>query len=587
MDSSKSIQQFFLPLLVVNLTIVLGLLWIVGFATFKTSTIETEYRNLEFAASILTSSSRYLSDPTAIDEIEIPETRTVLFTGDLKPLNESDTDAKSLLDRTLTEISDNSIFYRSIATPLDRDEDFFLSAILESEGELYHLLLVRSSAPVVTYVRRVFWISSTALVLALLFLTLISYRIVRTIVAPIKELERISRAIGAGEFERRASIKEPQELKSLSDSMNLMALQLQQNIRTMESRQSELTALLSGMSEGLILVDTESRIRRMNDAARRFFPSNTIPIGRLLIDVTRNADLEEYARRVLEEEMEIEETISLYRDDPIQLRINVNPVQLQDERMVLLVLRDVTQLRRLETIRRDFVANVSHELKTPITSIQGFVETILDGGLEDREEAERFLYIISKQSRRLHAIIEDLLQLSRLEQAGTSPDLTWIQINTVIEAVRSLLDTKAHERMITLVESHSGDPSVMVNQSLLERAIMNLLDNAITYIPPEGTVTIRTVRSENELTITITDDGPGISLPDQERIFERFYRVDRARSQALGGTGLGLAIVKHIALTHGGTVSLESIPGKGSSFSIIIPQPPPEKTVLIDAKLFQ
>jgi two-component system phosphate regulon sensor histidine kinase PhoR len=239
----------------------------------------------------------------------------------------------------------------------------------------------------------------------------------------------------------------------------------------------------------------------------------------------------------------------------------------------VIVLNDVTHLRRLENIRRDFVANVSHELKTPITSIKGFVETLLDGALDNREDAERFLKIVAKQADRLNSIIEDLLSLAKIEQSVEAADVQ-LEPSRLADVLQSAIDEcgpKAAARGITMRLACADEILADVNPPLIEQAAMNLLDNALKYSEEGSEVLVEVVRRPAEIAIQVHDQGCGIEAEHLDRLFERFYRVDKARSRKLGGTGLGLSIVKHIVHVHGGHVTVESAPGKGSTFTIHLP----------------
>jgi two-component system phosphate regulon sensor histidine kinase PhoR len=239
-------------------------------------------------------------------------------------------------------------------------------------------------------------------------------------------------------------------------------------------------------------------------------------------------------------------------------------------------MNDISNVRRLETLRRDFVANVSHELKTPITSIKGFVETLLDGALDHRDDAERFLDIVAKQADRLGAIVEDLLSLAKIEQSEETAnlDLHDAGVKSVLEAAIRNCEGLARERRVNVALDMAGtDVTADINPPLLEQAVTNLLDNAIKYSPPDRQVVVSAAARNGEVTIAVRDEGVGIEAEHVPRLFERFYRVDKARSRKLGGTGLGLAIVKHIVSAHRGRVEVQSTPGVGSTFTIHLPRP--------------
>jgi two-component system phosphate regulon sensor histidine kinase PhoR len=239
----------------------------------------------------------------------------------------------------------------------------------------------------------------------------------------------------------------------------------------------------------------------------------------------------------------------------------------------LVVFNDVTHFRRLENMRRDFVANVSHEIKTPLTAIKGFVETLHQGSVDNPEEADRFLGIINKHVDRLSAIIEDLLSLSRIEQEdeGKIIKLEEGYVNDVFQSAIQICRSKAEEKNITIRPVCNEPISAKFDTTLLEQAVVNLLDNAIKYSEPKSTILLKAQRNNSEIRIRVEDQGIGIAKKHLPRLFERFYRVDKARSRKMGGTGLGLAIVKHIAQAHGGRITVESTLGVGSVFTIHLP----------------
>ena len=235
----------------------------------------------------------------------------------------------------------------------------------------------------------------------------------------------------------------------------------------------------------------------------------------------------------------------------------------------------MTRLKRLEMVRRDFVANVSHELRTPVTSIKGFVETLLDGAMHNPDELQRFLRIVASQTDRLTAILEDLLTLSRVEQEENGAEIVFSPgpVKNVLDAAVEVCQMKASEKNIHVEITCDSVLQVPMNAPLLEQAVINLIDNAIKYSDPGQTVHVTATGSNGEVVIEIRDQGCGISREHLPRVFERFYRVDKARSRKLGGTGLGLAIVKHIAQAHNGRATVESSVGHGSTFSIRLPRP--------------
>jgi two-component system phosphate regulon sensor histidine kinase PhoR len=296
--------------------------------------------------------------------------------------------------------------------------------------------------------------------------------------------------------------------------------------------------------------------------------------GRSIQEAIRNADLQGFVQKCLKDGGPVEGDLQ-FPGDPVQyIQAHGSVIRDGEGRRIgaVVVLNDITRLKQLEDIRRDFVANVSHELKTPITSIKGFLETLQEGAIDDRENAGKFLSIMEKQTDRLNAIIEDLLSLSRIEQhvEKKSVILREASVAEVVDAAASACVERAQEKDIT-IKTDCEEVVGRINPTLLEQALINLVDNAVKYSEPESTVTIRCSRSGSEILLEVEDQGCGIPKEHHSRIFERFYRVDKARSRQIGGTGLGLAIVKHIVLAHCGRVTLDSAPGKGTTFSIHLP----------------
>jgi two-component system phosphate regulon sensor histidine kinase PhoR len=330
------------------------------------------------------------------------------------------------------------------------------------------------------------------------------------------------------------------------------------------------------MVEGVFGVDMEERLIGLNLAAARILgcdPSQAQ--GRSIQEVLRHSDLQRFVQHALSSDEPVEKDITLFTEEESILWGIGTPLRDGKKKRIgaLIVLNDVTRLRKLENIRRDFVANVSHEIKTPITAIKGFVETLRDGAAKNPEDGERFLSIIQKHVDRLEALVEDLLSLSRIEKEGEREEIVLKEraIREVLAGAIQLCDARASAKNIVLELTCDEDLKGEINPALLEQAVVNLIDNAIKYSDPGKRVHVE-ARAENKgLLIRVQDHGCGIEKKHLDRLFERFYRVDKARSRKLGGTGLGLAIVKHIIQAHGGNVSVESQPGQGSTFSLHLP----------------
>ena len=393
---------------------------------------------------------------------------------------------------------------------------------------------------------------------------------------PLEEIARIARLYASGHTQVRLNRPDVKELREVADAFNAMADRFSERLREINIQHAEQEAILSAMSEGVVAVDQRNRLITINQAAVELLdidhpPKPDDPIETL----TRNSAVLNILAEVFKERRSIEREVTLQL--PQQRIIHLRAAPLIDKEGqsfgVLLVMTNLTRLKRLETIRKDFVSNVSHELKTPITSIKGFVETLLSGAIDEPETARHFLQILARQADRLIRIVEDLLSLSRIEQDmdRQAIEKTDTSIADIVELAVQSCSTKATEKAMTIEVECPGDLRAMINPLLMEEAIVNLLMNAIQYSNPQSKVRIRAVQELKGIRIDVADTGCGIPAEHLQRIFERFYRVDPGRSRKDGGTGLGLAIVRNILSAHGGTVSVTSELGKGSTFSLFIP----------------
>ncbi len=404
----------------------------------------------------------------------------------------------------------------------------------------------------------------------------LSWWLAKRFADPIRDLSEGAQRIAGGDLHERLAVPDIDELAALAESLNLLAGQLEERGHAIGRKGYEQEAVLASMAEGVLAVDSEERVISLNRAAAALVGGKQTDMrGRNLQEVVRNADLRRFASRALESSEPIEDDLVLHGDREKILHVRGTALRDGDGRGVgaVIVLGDVTEFRLLERLRRDFVANVSHELKTPIASIKGFVETLLDGALDDRGDAVRFLNIVAGQADRLNSIIEDLLSLSKIERSEEAADLQLepTEVRKVLEAAVNDCQTKAAERLIDVRLTCDDRIQATANSPLLEQAVVNLLDNAIKYSEPGSAVRIVSEQSPSEVTIAVIDQGCGIESEHLPRLFERFYRVDRARSRKLGGTGLGLAIVKHIVQAHRGRITVESAFGAGSTFTIHLP----------------
>ncbi len=412
-------------------------------------------------------------------------------------------------------------------------------------------------------------------ILALVTLGLLSIVIIRKITQPIGEISLVAKEFASGNLQNRAPNCEIDEINDLAIIINDMATQLDSRIKAITQQKNETETIFTSMSEGLLAIDSERHLININKAAADIFGIDANQVLKNDIGIViRKTELVDFVEQTFNSDKHTETEITVTSQQDHHLLLHGAKFKIRgDENGVIIVIADITKLKRLENIRKEFVANVSHELKTPITAIRGFVETLQDGAMSDSEQAEKFLGIISRQTDRMHALIEDLLSLSRLEDNSVTNAITFkpenilSMLNEIVETQSSIAENKS----ITFSISCDDNFTIKANKPLLIQAITNLVDNAIKYSPEGSTIEITANECAGNKNISVKDCGCGIPTIHHDRLFERFYVVDKSRSRKLGGTGLGLAIVKHIARVHKGTVKLESMPGSGSTFSIVLP----------------
>ncbi len=418
-----------------------------------------------------------------------------------------------------------------------------------------------------------------AALIVLLVITIATYLILRWVTSPLDEITERASLIARGVFQPSIRQFNCNEIDRLSDTLNAMANQLETQFNTLKQQKEELEKLLYVMAEGIIVIDNNQKIVRINPSASLFF--NIPPeraLGRNIVEIMRNPNLQTFARDALHCKEIMEEEVTIYGKPDRYLQLH--GISLKDnngkENGALIVFSDISKVKRLETIRKDFVANVSHELKTPITSLKGCVETLSEtfAELKNIKGLESLFEILKRNISRMEAIVNDLLTLAKVEfdmEHHTINKKRERLIDIIASSIRHFQEL-ANKKRINVVNKSQSDLFADVNASLLQQAVDNLLDNAIKYSPEKTTVTIETQIADREIEIRIKDEGPGIPSQHLDRIFERFYRIDKARSRALGGTGLGLSIVKNIALAHGGRVSVQSKIGEGSTFILHLPK---------------
>ena len=466
------------------------------------------------------------------------------------------------LDRRYSRTIKQEMMY--IAVPLKSDHREILCA-------------VRASLPMTSIKGKLNQMTGRVVLAALLtggLAMIVCIIVVRRITTPLRRMSKAAHQFAEGDFHLRIPAQPAIELDQLAESLNTMSGQLNVTLSTLSEQRNEQQAVLSSMNEGVLAIDKRERIIHMNRVAGEILGINHKEAKKELIQqAVRFANLQEFIKAVLGSQKPLSRDLTLAGDTNKQIQANGSVLRNAEDQSIgaLIVLRDVTQLRHLETVRSDFVANVSHELKTPITSIKGFVETLLSDDWKHEPDILRFLEIINQQSSRLNAIIDDLLTLSRLEQKDGQVMTETAALSTVIENAIYLCQLQAGKKNITVESQCPEQLELAINAPLLEQALLNLIVNAVKYSEPDKSVLILAEQKKDAVLIYVKDEGFGIERKHIDRLFERFYRVDTARSRKLGGTGLGLSIVKHIIQAHGGTIRVESKVGAGSTFIISLP----------------
>ncbi|MFB4159818.1 two-component system histidine kinase PnpS [Geomicrobium sp. JSM 1781026] len=411
---------------------------------------------------------------------------------------------------------------------------------------------------------------------ALLIIMILGYRVGHQLTRPIYELTEMSKQLVKGNYKARAYDDSSDEIGQLARSVNLLALNLDKTTRRYEREHDRLRALIDHMGSGFIFINRHGIVSVANRIGREIFADGEEFEG-LYYEIISDQTLVNFIQSVFMTEENKQDRLRLVTSPAKESYYEVYGTPIMSERSelegVVIVLHDISDLKRLEQMRKDFVANVSHELKTPVTSLKGFAETLLDGSHEDPVIRKQFLEIIGKESSRLQDLIEDLLELSRIEHHTFQLHPSAFFLTEVISESLTLLHKKAEKKHIRLEERFHEEMEMVGDAARIKQLVINLVTNAIVYTPENGHVTVEAFRDEesHRCVIQVKDNGIGIDEQSLPRIFERFYRVDRARSRNSGGTGLGLAIVKHLVEAQQGTITAESTVNEGTTFTVRLP----------------
>lgn len=412
-----------------------------------------------------------------------------------------------------------------------------------------------------------------ALLLILLLSVILAVVFSSKIVAPIKEIEAFTDKIRKGDVSGMVMIASRDEIGQLAKNINEMVAELQEKIRQANDEEWKLRAAFASMAEGVMVLDVQNRIENVNKGMTGMIGREYADVvGKTPIEALRNVELQDALNRFRQAGQPVLQEITLGDDMPLILDVSISAVKNLpgQEPKTMMVFHDVTRLKKLERIRADFVANVTHEIKTPLTAIIGFVETLQQGAIDDRAKAQKFLMTIHENAHRLNRLVEDLLILSNIELGEVTLHLEGLIFGDVLDRALTLIQTKANVKNITIRTDLPAElPLIRADRDGAVQILLNILDNAVKFTPEGGRVSITTSWNQQDfIMVKITDTGPGIAKSELPRLGERFYRVDKTRSRDLGGTGLGLSIVKHLMKAHSGEMRIESMPGKGTEVSL-------------------
>ncbi|MFG6493892.1 ATP-binding protein [Fictibacillus sp. UD] len=530
----------------------------------------------------------YTGELSLIEEVLKTEERKLIITNILR------TASKSLKGEIYVLDSDWNVKYtsdgdspRNMASYYPGDAKQSNQSLVQKNenGKLYYTLKKKDESGYIQFAipegsaesdERSIWIMmSVGFLVCFIIILYVSIKVIHKIVRPVEEATQTAKELAKGNFKARTYEYFGEDIGELNFSLNVLARNLEKMTKSQESQHDRLITLIENMGSGLILIDANGYINLVNKAFKELFKEHAdYWTGHLFYEVFPHASIKDIVKETYLTEKNVRKnTVIPIHIERKHFDVYSAPVLNAKGKLkgIVLVFHDITELKKLEQVRKDFVANVSHELKTPITSLKGFAETLLDGAGENAEFRNKFLTIILNESDRLQALIQDLLDLSKSEQSFQI-DVQQTNLESLVNETVEILLPKAEKKEISLSVEVIGNTMMDGDPPRLKQIIINLVSNSLTYTPVGGSVSVIVEELEEHVKLVVKDTGIGIKESEIPRIFERFYRVDKARSRNSGGTGLGLAIVKHLVEAHHGTIYVQSKPGEGSLFTILFPK---------------
>jgi two-component system, OmpR family, phosphate regulon sensor histidine kinase PhoR len=574
-------------LVLIGLGLVLGQIFKNFYLDTFNSRIQKESRLL--ASSIEENGSLRDINPSMIEELsDILDVRITILNDSGNVIHDTES-ADSLLDvhqkRMINEIGENwDVKDKNKKLVLSGKEyRYYWYPLRKQDNTINGLLIMSAEVDALEKGTGQIWLVLTvSLVLALILIIILGSRITVRYTRPIESATKVAIELAKGNYRARTYEDRLDETSMLSTSINILARNLQEMVTSQEMQQDRLTTLIENMGSALLLIDQRGFVVLTNRTFREFFNLKESQLKKVRYhEVIHYQQVNKLVEEIFMTEDRVRRQILLpHRIERKHYEVYGAPIIGQNDEWkgIVVVFHDITELKNLEQMRKDFVANVSHELKTPITSIKGFSETLLDGAMKDEDALKSFLEIILTESDRLQSLIQDLLELSKIEKHGFELSLEKQEVSELVGDVLPILKDRAEKKDITIHTQFESRGEAEIDPYRLKQVFINLISNAIVYTPQGGDVTISITEDSENVHVSIKDNGIGISGEELPRIFERFYRVDKARSRNSGGTGLGLAIVKHIIEAHEGKIEVESEVNMGTTFTVCLHKKFPEHT---------
>ncbi|HDR8142206.1 TPA: sensory box histidine kinase PhoR [Bacillus cereus] len=587
MNKFRSRLLFTFVSLIVFILVGLGLLLETVFENYYINHAkERMVKETEYVAALAEEQGfdNVLKNPYVFEKLEEKIPASIVFVDEKKKVQYRKGQELAFSPETIKELSSEVAKQRSkvITKETDRKNEFYHAVFVQDvEGKQGYVLVKSTIDPLRDVHQKTWGLLIIGFVIACLVVVFLGMKITGQYIRPIESVTKVAIELAKGNYKARAYESHSDETGMLSKAINILARNLQEMTLEQEMQQDRLHTLIENMGSGMILIDSRGYINLVNRSYKEtFHVTDEEYLDRLYYESFHHTEIIELVEEIFMTEVKVRKQMLL----PLGIErkhfevygapiIGTN----HEWKGIVLVFHDITELKKLEQMRKDFLANVSHELKTPITSIKGFSETLLDGAMDNKKFCEHFLRIILKESERMQGLIEDLLDLSKIEQQGFKLNMGTVDMKGLLEDIHMVLDNKAGEKEISLQVNVLKRASVIGDPSRLKQIFINLINNAIVYTPAGGVVSVELAEDKYNAYIKVSDTGIGISKEEIPRIFERFYRVDKARSRNTGGTGLGLSIVKHLVEAHHGTITVDSEVGEGTTFTVVLPKSATEK----------